>query len=524
MKHLSHLLLIGILLCAVMVVPVSATVYNNFTPIFIDSNTNSNNPGSIANSSSVYDASYLAYKAFDNRLSTLFNSATGDEPAWLWVYTPTGHVLTKYTITAPNSYAESPWRFNISGSNDKTTWDVLDTQSVTWTTPFEVKTFTISNTVSYKYHRIFGYCDNPGTTFYAVSEFTLYETVDIPVASFTVNTTSGIAPQAVQFNDTSSNTPTSWQWGRKNLTVTTWEQFSTVQNATQTFVQGNWSVNLTATNAAGSNISASQWVNVSAGIPTAIFSTNVTSGVNPLALYLNDTSTGSPTMWNTSWGNDRWTNETSFPATNITHTYSTAGSYYINQYATNAYGTANGTPILITVYGYANSQFSSFNTAGTAPFTTYLYDTSTNTTGGTNSWYWVFGDGNVSTAQNLFYTWNMTGTFSVNHSFSNGLSTSWKNQSAYITVGTPTPPVVAPVASFYGGPEIGDPPLRVYLTDVSTNTPTSWDWDFGDGGAHGTTQNPEHWYNLSGFYTVGLTATNSAGSNTTSKTNFIMVY
>lgn len=88
-----------------------------------------------------------------------------------------------------------------------------------------------------------------------------------PVAAFASNVTGGVDPTAVQFNDTSTNTPTSWSWARKNLTATTWTQFSTVRNATQTFVTGNWSVNLTATNAAGSGISASAWINVSSGVP-----------------------------------------------------------------------------------------------------------------------------------------------------------------------------------------------------------------------------------------------------------------
>ena len=354
-----------------------------------------------------------------------------------------------------------------------------------------------------------------------------YLTPTPPVASFTTNTTSGAAPLAVILTDTSTNTPTSRTWGAKNLTPgnNTWFSLGTTTPITTVLGIGNWSINLTATNAVGSNISTQvTWVNVSASVPVISFSTNVTSGVNPLSLYLNDTSTGSPTYWNTSWGESpipSWTNQTSFPATNITHIYSTAGSYWINQYATNAYGTANGTPILITVYGFANSQFSVFNTAGNAPYTTYLYDTSTNTTGGTNSWSWMFGDGNTSTSQNVFHTWNMTGTFSVNHSFSNGLSTSWKNQSAYIVVGTPTPPVVAPVASFYGGPQIISPPQNVFFTDVSSNTPTSWNWSFGDG-VFGITQNPTHLYTGSGFYTVSLTATNTAGSNLTIQSNYII--
>jgi PKD repeat protein len=345
-----------------------------------------------------------------------------------------------------------------------------------------------------------------------------------PVASFTPVTSTGITSLGVTFTDTSTNAPTEWNWTIQGygMNTTKYLNVSTSQNPSFTFLVGNFTISLGAGNTGGYNVSSqNSWVNVSGLAPTVTFTTNVTSGVNPLALYLNDTSTQSPTMWNTSWGDLSWTNQTSFPATNITHIYSTAGNYWINEYATNAYGTANGTPLLITVYGAANSLFSSFNTAGTAPFTTYFYDTSTNTTPGADIYYWMFGDGNVSTAQNLYYTYNITGTYSVNHSFSNGLSTSWNNKTAYIVVGGT--PVVAPVASFNGTPSIGAAPLTEFFVDVSANTPTSWNWSFGDS-TFSESQNPSHIYTTSGFFKVNLTATNSAGSNTTSKSNFVVVY
>lgn len=50
------------------------------------------------------------------------------------------------------------------------------------------------------------------------------------------------------------------------------------------------------------------------------------------------------------------------------------------------------------------------------------------------------------------------------------------------------------------------------FTDTSTNTPTSWDWTFGDGGTS-TLQNPTHTYANPGYYTVTLTATNAGGSS-----------
>ena len=77
----------------------------------------------------------------------------------------------------------------------------------------------------------------------------------------------------------------------------------------------------------------------------------------------------------------------------------------------------------------------------------------------------------------------------------------------------PGPTVVVPVASFTKSTGTGDVPFGVTFTDTSTNTPTSWLWDFGDG-INSTAQNPVHTYSVAGTYNVTLTATNSAGSNT----------
>jgi PKD repeat protein len=63
-------------------------------------------------------------------------------------------------------------------------------------------------------------------------------------------------------------------------------------------------------------------------------------------------------------------------------------------------------------------------------------------------------------------------------------------------------------------------PLPVQFTDISTGTPTSWVWDFGDGSTS-TTQSPSHTYTAAGTYTVKLTATNAGGSNTVTRTGLI---
>ncbi|NVN99297.1 MAG: PKD domain-containing protein [Geobacteraceae bacterium] len=80
--------------------------------------------------------------------------------------------------------------------------------------------------------------------------------------------------------------------------------------------------------------------------------------------------------------------------------------------------------------------------------------------------------------------------------------------------------VIAPVANFTGSPVTGIVPFSVTFTDTSANHPTSWSWNFGDGGTS-TSQNPTHVYAVAGTYNVTLTATNSAGSNSITQTSYI---
>ena len=79
-----------------------------------------------------------------------------------------------------------------------------------------------------------------------------------------------------------------------------------------------------------------------------------------------------------------------------------------------------------------------------------------------------------------------------------------------------------PVASFISNVTSGNAPLSVAFTDKSTGSPTSWKWTFGDG-TTSTAKNPTHKYSAKGSYTVILTATNAAGSNTITKSNYIKV-
>lgn len=62
----------------------------------------------------------------------------------------------------------------------------------------------------------------------------------------------------------------------------------------------------------------------------------------------------------------------------------------------------------------------------------------------------------------------------------------------------------------------------IQFTDKSSSAPTSWAWDFGDGGTS-TLQNPSHTYTAAGTYTVKLTSTNAFGKDDEVKTSFITI-
>lgn len=76
----------------------------------------------------------------------------------------------------------------------------------------------------------------------------------------------------------------------------------------------------------------------------------------------------------------------------------------------------------------------------------------------------------------------------------------------------------APVAAFTYSPTSPRVGQAIVVTDNSSNGPTSWSYNWGDGTGNSTTQNPSHTYTTAGNFTITLTATNSAGSGTKTQT------
>jgi PKD repeat protein len=178
-------------------------------------------------------------------------------------------------------------------------------------------------------------------------------------------------------------------------------------------------------------------------------------------------------------------------------------------HATSTLGAPGPTPV---------SDFSANVASGTAPLTVQFTDLSTNSP---NAWAWDFGDNGTSSVKNPSHQYTSAGTYTVKLTASNANGTgTTATKTGYITVTAPGP---TPVSDFSANVTSGVAPLTVQFTDLSTNSPNAWAWDFGDNGTSGV-QNPSHQYTSAGTYTVKLTASNANGTGTTAtKTGYITV-
>ena len=87
---------------------------------------------------------------------------------------------------------------------------------------------------------------------------------------------------------------------------------------------------------------------------------------------------------------------------------------------------------------------------------------------------------------------------------------------------TRTTAAPAPSADFTVSPMSGQVPLTVQFTDQSGGNPSSWTWDFGDGGSS-TLRNPSHTYTFAGTFGVRLTVQGSGGSDTEYRQELVTV-
>ncbi|MDX8339541.1 PKD domain-containing protein [Draconibacterium sp. IB214405] len=224
-----------------------------------------------------------------------------------------------------------------------------------------------------------------------------------------------------------------------------------------------------------------------------------------------DLSTNNPTDWTWDFGDGE-----SSTIQNPSHTYLTPGTYTVTLIAENIYGTDTIVKQDLIIINTLNpvAAFTANTTTINQGDEVYFSDQSGNSP---TSWKWEFGDGETSTIQNPSHTYITTGIYTVKLVVSNGFGIDSLMKQNYITVNS-----FLPIADFTVNKTVIDEGEEVVFSDLSTNSPLSWKWEFGDGETS-TIQNPSHIYSTAGIYSVKLTATNNFGSDSNVKYDFIEV-
>ncbi|WP_282133844.1 PKD domain-containing protein [Cellulophaga baltica] len=252
--------------------------------------------------------------------------------------------------------------------------------------------------------------------------------------------------------------------------------------------------------------------------PTAIASSDVTSGAPSLAVqFTGDTSSDPDTGDTLTYAWDFGDGTTATTA-NPSHSFTTAGTYTVTLTITD-----DGTPAL-TSTDTITIIVTEANQAPTAVATSdiltgeaslavqFTGDTSSDPDAGDVLTYaWDFGDGTTATTANPSHTFTTAGTYDVKLTVTDNGTPSLSSSEVTLTITVTAPANQAPTAVATSDIITGEASLAVQFTGDTSSDPDTGDvltyaWDFGDG-TTATTANPSHTFTTVGTYDVTLTVT-----------------
>jgi PKD repeat protein len=174
---------------------------------------------------------------------------------------------------------------------------------------------------------------------------------------------------------------------------------------------------------------------------------------------------------------------------------------------------------LATNFSISSALIATFDisqTEGPAPLNVTFRDLSA---GAPGSWAWDFGDGTRSSEQNPTHQYLSPGSYTVSLTVTKGDQTDSKTlPNAIIAL----PPRLQ--ADFSATPLAGPVPLKVTFTDLSTNSPSQWYWEFGNATPENSTrQNEVVIYTEKGTYSVLHAVSNVYGSSDVFRPQYITV-
>ena len=330
----------------------------------------------------------------------------------------------------------------------------------------------------------------------------------IPVLNsrFTADPKTGKAPLVVKFTDMSTGNPQTWNWDFGDGTT------STQPNPVHTYSSpGAFDVNLTVTN--GINKDTSVKTIVAGGVPVTDFVADRTTVSVNSPVSFTDKTLNSPTSWSWNFG-DGVTGTDQNPS----HSYLVKGIYAVTLTTTNNNGMDTEKKVNYITVGVAPvadfiTEIPLYQQGTRTQFVRFI-DTSA---GNPTSWFWDFGDGQNSSEQNPpLHFYNKDGAYTVSLTVTNAFGENTRTKTNLIMVRE------GPQVDFKADRTQVSVNQYVHFTDLSTNNPSDWKWNFGDGSA-GTGQNPDHAYRQPGIYSVTLTASDVYTSISHTKRDYITV-
>jgi len=325
-------------------------------------------------------------------------------------------------------------------------------------------------------------------------------------AKFIADPKAGKVPLVVKFTDTSTGNPESWNWdfgdGSTSAQANPVHAYST---------PGAFHVNLTVSR--GNNKDTSVQTVVSGGVPAADFVADSTTVSVDTPVHFMDKTLNSPTSWSWDFGDGVTATDQ-----NPTHAYLVKGIYTVTLTATNNNGRDTQKKVnYITVGVIPKADFISEIPAyqqGTRMQYARFIDTSV---GNPTSWSWDFGDGQTSSEQYPpLHLYSSDGSYSVSLTVKNIFGQNTMEKTNLITVKQ------GPIVDFKADKTRAGVNQFIHFTDLSTNSPHDWKWDFGDGTA-GTGLNPDHVYRQPGSYDVTLIASDEFTTISHTKKDYITI-
>jgi gliding motility-associated-like protein len=433
--------------------------------------------------------SYAAANAFTVKL--VVTSANGCKDSVSRIINVYPKPTPSFTAPAPQCFSNNNFSFvNTSTSGSTYIWYFGDGTTSTATSP--THSYATANTFTVKLI----------VTSSNGCKDSLSRTINVypkPTPSFTTP-----APQCFSNNNFSfTNTSTGaanylWYFGDGTT--------STASSPTHSYATANtFTVKLIVTNSNGCKDSVTNIVNVYPK-PTPAFTTATPQCFSTNNFTFTNTSTGGATyLWFFGDGSTS-------SATNPIHVYANANAFTVKLIVTSINGCKDSISRLINVYSNPIASF-------IAPASQCIFNNNfsfVNTSVGTATYLWSFGDGTTSTAQNPTHSYTIANAFTVKLVVTNSNGCKDSITSIVNVYAKPIPAFTTPSPQCFSN--------NNFIFNNNSVGASTYLWNFGDGNTS-IDQVPTHSYATAGNYTTKLMVTNNYGcaDSTSDVTNVLAV-